>query len=383
MGIFRNNAVKGAFPVLRRLKSSVTISATVDCRLWTHAGEDPALVVIHDKRCSLHLIDFTDIPIYFLLCYFFQLYRCKELTLFVLIGVNSRYHTLIWCSTDSKIQVPHGDVLFFSIWIQNQVSHIDVVWLEWCFDMKYTIRSWRATDWRSSLTAASQTKELEQLALDCHLAIHSMRPVFFPTAKGDQANRNDTADPKVLKGLIYRSNPKLRPFLNECLSRLKHFCTFSVPTQTVLPLPPPLCLHRVDTNDTTTAPCRILALFLDSSLGFCLCLFFGVRLLFRFAFFSFDTLIKSKCWSDTWPWKEYTTIRNVRIERRSCDCTMISASFTLFSASCRQENVHHWSSTMFYIATWQNNPSVGRRRCSSENAHQPGRARWRSYHSAS
>lgn len=169
--------------------------------------------------------------------------RCKELTLFVLIGVNSRYHTLIWCSTDSKIQVPHVDVLFFSIWIQNQVSHIDVVWLEWCFDMKYTIRSWRATDWRSSLTAASQTKELEQLALDCHLAIHSMRPVFFPTAKGDQANRNDTADPKVLKGLIYRSNPKLRPFLNECLSRLKHFCTFSVPTQTVLPLPPPLCLH--------------------------------------------------------------------------------------------------------------------------------------------
>lgn len=169
--------------------------------------------------------------------------RCKELTLFVLIGVNSRYHTLIWCSTDSKIQVPRVDVLFFSIWVQNQVSHIDVVWLEWCFDMKYTIRSWRATDWRSHSQRHPKLRNWSSLHWTAILQFILWGPFFFPTAKGDQANRNDTADPKVLKGLIYRSNPKLRPFLNECLSRLKHFCTFSVPTQTVLPLPHPLCLH--------------------------------------------------------------------------------------------------------------------------------------------
>lgn len=58
------------------------------------------------------------------------------------------------------------------------------------------------------ITAASENKELKQLALDCHLAIHSLYEArFFPTAKGDQAHRNDTADTKGVK----RSDVQIQP----------------------------------------------------------------------------------------------------------------------------------------------------------------------------
>lgn len=152
MGTFRNNAVKGAFPVLRRLKSSVTISATVDCRLWTHAGEDPALVVIHDKRCSLHLIDFTDISIYFLLCYFFQL-DAKS------------WHFLFWSES-----IP-GITLWFDVLQIQRFRYHTVMFFSFLYGFKIRYHTLMLYD-SNDVSTWSTLSEAEGLRTD---GVHSQR----------------------------------------------------------------------------------------------------------------------------------------------------------------------------------------------------------------
>ena len=137
---------------------------------------------------------------------------------------------------------------------------------------------------------------MDQLALDCNLAI-PQRPVFSRQPKVIKRTGMTQLTQKY-EGLIYRSTPKLGPFLHECLSRLKHVCTFGdflVGPFFFLIIVKYLFIQIIWV-DTHNISCIIIILqfILDwRSLAFRLCFFLWIRLLFRFALFSFDTLIKS------------------------------------------------------------------------------------------
>lgn len=83
-------------------------------------------------------------------------------------------------------------------------------------------------------------------------------------------------------------------------------------------------------------------------------LLFWVRFLFSFSFISLDSLGYGK---QTWRYNLERAVihressnQNLRSGRRSCDCTMMSASLMLCSAACRQ---HSWTrSSCWFPATW-------------------------------
>lgn len=182
MGTFRNNVQsKKHFQYQEGWKVQSRFQP-----LWT-AGFAPMLMRIQ------HLLSFMT----------------KELTLFVLIGVKPRYHTfkfkMFYGFKDSGTTLL---MWFCFLWIQDQVPHwccmTQMMFLHQVLYQKLKgwsqrhpkIRNWSSLHWTAILQF-----------------IHCTRHVFSRQPKVIKRTGMTQLTPKVWNGLMYRSNPKLHPFL--------------------------------------------------------------------------------------------------------------------------------------------------------------------------